>query len=127
MDSQTKRYTQSNSKSKKMFQPVTKLFHNRVQGKQECTTKHDMVTASIMENQRRFPLTFDIPPMYTAFNAVIGYDAEKVDGRQILDGAFDSLTETPKYLRNPQIVINRGPISTIISTQEHIQGRKKQK
>ena len=31
------------------------------------------------------------------------------------------------HLRKPQIVVHRGPISTLISTQEHMQGWKKQK
>ena len=31
------------------------------------------------------------------------------------------------HIHNPQIVVHRGPISTLISTQEHIHGWKKQK
>ena len=64
----------------------------------------------------------------------IGYDVEKEGGKQILDGTIFFPLGTPKYiqkvldhLRMPQLVVHWGPISTLISTKEHIQGWKKQK
>ena len=119
---------------RKGFHSVTKLFHTTAEGKQECTTQKDMSMACINENVKRFPQTFDTPHMCSALIDRIGYDAEKEGGKQIFDGTFVSPLGTPKYmqtcldhLRMPQIVVHRGTISTFISTQEHIQGWKKQK
>ena len=97
------------------------------QGKQECITRQEMSTACIIENKRRFSQFFDTPPMCDALIAVIRYDAEK-EGEKILDWPFVSPIGTPKYMQNvldhlhkPQIVVNREPILTLISTQKHIQ------
>ena len=53
---------------------------------------------------------------------------KKEGSKHILEGKFVFPIGTPKYmqkvldhLRKPQSVVNRGPISTLISTQEHIQ------
>ena len=119
---------------RKRFQPVTKLFHTTVQGKHECTTQQEMSTACIIENKKRFSQTIDTPPMRTALIDRIGYDAEKEEGTQILVGTVFYLLGTPKYmqkvldhLRKPRIVVHRGPISTLISTQENIQEWKNKK
>ena len=103
---------------------MTKLFYNTDQGKQECTTKQDMVTACIMGNKRTF-YKLTIHHQCAALIVVIGYDAEKEGGRQILDGIFlfpllEHLSICKKvldHLRRLQIVINRRPISTFLSTQ----------
>ena len=67
--------------------------------------------------------------MCAALIDMIGYDAEKEGDTQILNGTFVSPLGTPKYmqkvldhLRMPQLVVHRGKLSTLISTQEHIQG-----
>ena len=65
---------------------------------------------------------------------MIGYDVEKEGRKQILDGTFVSQIGTPKYmqttldyLRKLQMLVDRGPISTFISTQEDIQRWKGKK
>ena len=65
-----------------------------------------------MENKIRFSHTFDIPPMCDALIKMIGYNAKKKRGKQILDGTFVFLTGMPKYmqkvldpLRKPRIVV----------------------
>ena len=40
---------------RKVCKPVTKLYHTTNQGKIECTTQRDMMTACIAENKKRFP------------------------------------------------------------------------
>ena len=107
-----------------LFHSVTKLFHTTAEGKQECTTQKDMSMTCISENVKQFSQTFDTPPMCASLIERIGYDAEKEGGRQILDGTFVSPLGTPKYiqkvldhLRMPQIVVHRGTLSTLISTQ----------
>ena len=116
------------------FQPVTKLFYTTAQGKQQCTTQQEMSTACIIENKKRFSQTFDTPPMCAVLIDRIRYDAEKKGGNQILEETFVSPLGTPKYMkkviyhiRMPQLEVYRGPISTLIPTQEHIQDWKKQK
>ena len=65
---------------------------------------------------------------------VVGYNAEKEGGQQILEGIFEVPHNIPKYmtmvidrLRMPQVVKAKGLIPTTITTIEHIQGWKKQK
>ena len=91
-----------------------------------------MPTVCIIENRKRLLQNFDTPPICDATIEMIGCDAEKEGGKQILDGTFPPPIGMLKYmqkvldhLRKPQIMVNRGPISTLISTQEHIQGLKK--
>ena len=122
-------YVMNQDLIRKTFQQVTKLFHNTGQRKQKCTTQQDIETASIILNKRIFAHTFNTPPMRAALIAVIWYDTEKEGVQQILDGTFVFPTGPPKYMetvldhwRRSQIEINRWPISTLISTQEHIQG-----
>lgn len=71
-----------------IFQPVTKPFHTTNQVKQECTTQRDMSTAYILENKKWFLQNFDTPLMRDELIPVIGYDAEKEGGRQILEVIF---------------------------------------
>ena len=119
---------------RKFFQPVTKLFDTTAQGKHEYTSQQEISTACIIENKKQFSQNFDTPPMCDALIDMIRYDAKKEGDTQILEGIFVSPMGTPKYmqkaldhLRKPQIVVNRGTILNIISTQEHIQGWKTQK
>ena len=119
---------------RKRFHSVTKLSHTTSEGKQECTTQKDMSIACISGNVKRFSQTIDTPSMCAALIERMGYDAEKEGGKQILDGTSVSPLGIPKYmqkfldhLRRPQIVLHRGTLSTLISTQEHIHGWKKQK
>ena len=93
-----------------------------------------MSTACIIENKKRFSQTFDTPPLCAALIDKVGYDAENKMDKQILEGTFFSPLDTPQYmqkvldrLRMPQLVVHRGPISTLISTQEHMQRWEKEK
>ena len=72
--------------------------------------------------------------MHHSLVDVVGYNAEKEGGRQILEGIFEIPQNTPKYmtmvidrLRIPQVVKRKGLLPTTITTTEHIQGWKKQK
>ena len=58
------------------------------QGKQEFTTQQEMSTVCIIENKRRFSQNFDTPPICDSLIAVIRYDVEKEEGKQILDWTF---------------------------------------
>ena len=107
---------------RKTFQLVTNLFHTTNQEKIRMYKSTGHGNGMYNEKQENVSQTFDTPPMCDALIVVI-------DGRQILDGTLFSPIETPKYmlkvldnLHRPQIVINRGPISTLLSTRERIQG-----
>ena len=60
---------------RRIFQPVTKLFHTMDQGKKECTTQQKMSTTCIIENKKQFSQIFDTPPICDTLIEVIGYDA----------------------------------------------------
>ena len=49
-----------------------------------------MSTAYILENKKWFSQTFDTPLMRDELIPVIGYDAEKEGGRQILEVIFST-------------------------------------
>ena len=121
----------------KAFQPGTQLFRTTALGNQECTHQQKIPTVCIIENKLRFSQTFDTSPMCDVLVAVIGNDAEKMrkrteENKYWMWHLFPELEH--KYIQKclyhlckHQIEVNMGPISTRISTQEHIQRWKKQK
>ena len=62
---------------RKVFKPVTKLYHTTEQDKIECTTQRDEVTVYITDNKKRFPQTRDTPSMHDRQIEVIEFNAEK--------------------------------------------------
>ena len=62
---------------KKVFKPVTKLYHTTTRGKIECISQNNIATSYIIENKERFLQTIHTPPMQQGLVDVVGYNAEK--------------------------------------------------
>ena len=61
---------------RKVFKPVTKLYHTTDQSNMERTTQRDMATACIIENKKIFYQTRDTPPMQESLIKIKGFNVE---------------------------------------------------
>jgi hypothetical protein len=97
-------------------------------------TKDEVEMAYISEGQSRFFQTILTPAMADWIVDLVGFAAEKDAVHHILDGSFMIPRDCDPYLRKfldavrqPDVIQQEGPISTVITLEDHIQGWQRQK
>ena len=113
---------------------TTKLYYTSNGTRVECTNKSTMENACIAENISRFSQAETTPPMTEPLVSEIGYLADTEAAESILAGNYEIPSDLDPYaalriceLRMPDSIRADPCILSHVTTDDHMQGWRKQK